>query len=81
MENIMEKGLHKFRELFAQLGRANDDASIARFIDDYAPLRADVKLADAVFWTASQAAFLREVVEEDGDWAEIVDALDTALRG
>jgi len=40
-----------------------------------------VKIADAPFWTPAQAAFLREKLNEDADWAELVDQLSAALRG
>jgi hypothetical protein len=34
----------------------------------------------ASFWTQAQASFLREAIEEDADWAELVDQLDVMLR-
>ena len=76
----METFAHQFKELFQQLGLPSDPASIAQFIARHAPLPAATKLADAPFWTSSQASFLCEQVQEDADWAEVVDALDNALR-
>ena len=76
----METFAHQFKELFQQLGLPSDPAAIAHFIARHAPLSAAVKLADAPFWSPAQASFLREEVEEDADWAEIIDALDNALR-
>ncbi|TBT33456.1 DUF2789 family protein, partial [Vibrio parahaemolyticus] len=35
---------------------------------------------EASFWTHSQAAFLKQAIEEDADWAELVDQLDVMLR-
>ncbi|NMU76583.1 DUF2789 family protein, partial [Vibrio parahaemolyticus] len=32
------------------------------------------------FWTMSQANFLKQAIEEDADWAELVDQLDVMLR-
>ena len=32
------------------------------------------------FWTAEQAAFLREARQEHSDWAEVVDELNCLLR-
>ena len=52
-----------------------------QFIIANSPLASDVELADAPFWTASQAAFLKEEKLEDADWAELVDHLNLALRG
>jgi len=47
----------------------------------HSPLKPDLKLADAFFWTASQKAFLREEILDDADWAEVVDELNLMLRG
>ncbi|WP_435750607.1 DUF2789 domain-containing protein [Thauera sp. AutoDN2] len=77
----MEKPIHVFSDLFAQLGLPNDAASIESFIRTHAPLAEAVKLCDAPFWTTAQAAFLREQLANDADWAELVDQLSVALRG
>jgi hypothetical protein len=37
-------------------------------------------MADAFFWTKSQAEFLRDEILDDADWAEVVDQLDVLLR-
>jgi hypothetical protein len=37
-------------------------------------------LQDAPFWSESQSHFLEEGLEEDSDWAEIIDELDAMLR-
>jgi Protein of unknown function (DUF2789) len=76
----MEKSFHRFSELFAQLGLRMSDADIKTFLQTHSPLPGDVLLADAPFWTPTQAALLREEVQEDADWAEVVDQLNTALR-
>lgn len=76
----MEKPVHVFQDLFAQLGLANDPAAIDSFIKAHAPLADTIKLADAPFWTAGQSAFLREKLADDADWAELVDQLNAALR-
>ena len=77
----MDQTVHPFSELFAQLGLPADERAIRQFIAAHAPLRSDLDLADAPFWTASQAAFLKEEKLEDADWAEVVDQLNLALRG
>ena len=77
---LMDAPFHRFSELFAQLGLANDAAAVERFIAEHAPLDGDVRLEDAPFWTAAQAQFLREAMGEDSDWAELADQLNTALR-
>ncbi len=76
----MEKTIHTMTNLFAQLGLPNSNDEIAAFIKTHSPLPEAVKLADAPWWTPSQASFLREELAEDADWAEIVDQLNAALR-
>jgi len=77
----METPMHTMNNLFAQLGLPSDAAAIDSFIAEHAPLASGIELADAPFWTEAQANFLREEIHEDADWAEIVDQLDTRLRG
>ncbi len=76
----MEKSFHRFTELFAQLGLPMDEAGIREFLKTNSPLAPQVLLADAPFWTSAQAALLREELQEDADWAEVVDRLNVALR-
>ncbi|MDD2871997.1 MAG: DUF2789 domain-containing protein [Azoarcus sp.] len=76
----MENPIHEFKDLFEQLRLPSDKDSITSFIDRHRPLSHDIKLSDAPFWSTSQAAFLREELLEDADWAEVVDRLDVALR-
>jgi hypothetical protein len=66
--------------LFAQLGEANDELSITRFIKNPAPLESNVQLHEAAFWTAAQAGFLREATLDDAEWAAIVDSLNSQLH-
>lgn len=76
----MEHPVHPFSELFEQLGLASDDASIKAFLERHAPLPPAMALYEAPFWSPSQAAFLEAALEEDADWAEVVDHLDASLR-
>lgn len=76
----MERPVHTLSNLFAQLGQPDDEAAIARFIASHRPLPDDVLLHEAIFWTPSQACFLREAIVEDADWAELVDDLNARLR-
>ena len=76
----MESPLHNMSKLFAQLGQANDEAAIARFIERHSPLADSVQLHEAAFWTPSQAALLREALLDDADWAGVADELNTGLR-
>jgi hypothetical protein len=75
----METSFHHLSDLFSQLGLPSDPAEVARFIREQGPLPAGVALADAPLWSRSQAAFLREQLADDADWAEVVDALNALL--
>ncbi|MDN7143994.1 DUF2789 domain-containing protein [Pseudomonas sp. JQ170] len=76
----MEAPNHKFSELFKQLGLPDDPVGIDQFITSHSPLKGDIKLVDAPFWTPAQKAFLQESVNEDADWAVMFDQLNEALR-
>lgn len=76
----MDTSKHTFSTLFDQLGLPSDTASIEQFIARHAPLPQEMALHDAPFWTNSQASFLEEGIEDDSDWAEIIDELDAQLR-
>jgi hypothetical protein len=68
------------QSLFAQLGEPDDAAAIARFIAKNGWLAAGTPLHQAPFWSPSQAAFLREAIVQDANWAAVVDALNTQLH-
>ena len=76
----MDLSRHALTDLFDQLGLPSSAADIERFVATHRPLPHGTLLADASFWTPSQARFLREELEEDADWAELVDELDAMLR-
>jgi hypothetical protein len=76
----MNKPIHQFSELFAQLGLPNDNHSIAHFLINHASMADSERLPDAPYWTLSQAAFLRESLTHDSDWTGLVDQLSAALR-
>jgi hypothetical protein len=76
----MEHPNHPFTELFEQLGLASDPESIKRFIERNAPIPEEIPLPDAPCWNEAQAEFLREAIEADADWAEVVDHLNASLR-
>ncbi|MBC3258290.1 DUF2789 domain-containing protein [Pseudomonas paralactis] len=77
----MESPLHSLPALFKQLGLPDDPVSIEQFVASHSPLKPELKLADAFFWTDSQRAFLREEILDDADWAVVVDELNLMLRG
>ena len=76
----MEPSIHRFSDLFAQLGLPSDERAIQQFIADHAPLDGAVRLHDAPFWAAAHARMLHEMTAADADWAALVDELDAALR-
>jgi Protein of unknown function (DUF2789) len=76
----MERPVHSLSALFAQLGQPDDEKSIMQFIERHRPLADDVLLHEAQFWTPSQAAFLREAIACDADWADVADELNVELR-
>lgn len=76
----MDTTKHTLTTLFEQLGLPSDQVSIEDFIAKYSPLPAEIALQDAPFWSDSQSSFLEEGLEEDSDWAEIIDELDARMR-
>ncbi len=77
----MELANHTVADLFRQLGLPDGEAEIEHFVAAHRPLPDTVRLADAAFWTTAQAQFLRDEINEDADWAEVVDQLNLMLRG
>lgn len=75
----MDSPFHSFENLFLQLGLDNSPEAIERFVRQHS-LPSDMPLADAPFWTDTQAAFIRESLNEDSDWAEVVDQLNAQLH-
>ncbi|MFW7522974.1 DUF2789 domain-containing protein [Vibrio ostreicida] len=76
----MEMHQHGLPDLFQQLGLDSSDENIKDFVNSHSSLVVGTVLHEAFFWSPSQAAFLREAIEEDADWAELVDQLDAMLR-
>lgn len=71
---------HNLLNLFEQLGLPTEAHAVAHFIERHSPLPPAMPLADAPFWSPAQAAFLREEVLDDADWAEVVDELNVRLH-
>ncbi len=76
----MQQQFHSFSELFSQLGLDADEDAIEAFLKQHSPLARDIDLPDAPFWSSAQSQFLQEALLTDSDWAEMVDALNLALR-
>jgi hypothetical protein len=75
----MDTSRHGIEDLFMQLGLPSSEASIDAFISNH-HLPTDTPLEQAAFWSAGQAQFIHEALEDDADWAEVVDQLDAQLR-
>jgi len=76
----MQAPLHQMKHLFAQLGLPSDKVAIDGFIATHSPLPSTMRLSEAPFWSAGQAAFLEEGIQVDADWAEVIDALNGQLH-
>ncbi|MBO1925049.1 DUF2789 domain-containing protein [Thiomicrorhabdus sp. 6S3-12] len=76
----MELPDHTLNALFAQLGLPDSDNDIDNFIERHKGVDKATPLAQAAFWNEGQAAFLSQAIQEDADWAEVVDHLDALLR-
>lgn len=75
----METPNHQLSDLFSQLGLPDDAASIEAFVASHRPLADGVRLADAPFWSVSQAQLLRQKLADDADWVGLVDTLNAML--
>ena len=76
----MDTSFHSLASLFDQLGLDSTEIAIETFIAKNRPLAGHITLCQADFWNSSQASFLSQGIEEDADWAEIIDQLDALLR-
>ena len=76
----MESPTHDLKGLFDQLGLDSNDNAIDDFIASHSPLPDAKKLIDAEFWSPQQAAFLKEQLREDADWARAVDDLNLRMH-
>ncbi|TWI53721.1 uncharacterized protein DUF2789 [Pseudomonas duriflava] len=76
----MELPVKDLTTLFDQLGLDSDEASIEAFIAQHYPLPDDMKISEAPFWSAGQAAFLKEEIMKDAEWEPIVDELNVRLH-
>ena len=68
------------KDLFLQLGLPKDQQKIDSFINQHNGLDENIRIENASFWTESQATFLRTSLQEDAEWAELIDQLSAMLR-
>ena len=77
----MHSGIHPMTELFDQLGLSSDADAIAAFIKSHYPLDMNTRFYDAPFWSTAQAAFIKQQMASDGDWAILQAALAARKAG
>ncbi len=65
--------------LFDQLGLPSSHREIDTFINQH-NIEPQIHLVDAQFWSLAQKHFLKEALEEDATWSEVIDQLDALLR-
>lgn len=75
----MEAFNHNLTNLFSQLGLDNSTEFIEYFLRTHS-LTPSQKLVDATFFTLAQQQFIHEAQQQDADWCEVIDQLDTSLR-
>ncbi|GIU34380.1 DUF2789 domain-containing protein [Shewanella schlegeliana] len=75
----MDTTTNNLPNLFLQLGLTNEEAAIEAFIREHS-LPDTMQLHEAPFWSASQKHFLVESFNQDAQWSEVIDQLDTLLR-
>ncbi|WP_428034059.1 DUF2789 domain-containing protein [Amphritea sp.] len=76
----MDRSAHTMNTLFEQLGMPGDDSYIDQFIRTHTLFSQQVKLSEATFWNNSQANFIKECLETDSDWSDVVDELNSRLH-
>ena len=76
----MQSSSPDLTSLFQQLGLPAESAEVVAFVNQHTPVAECLALADAPFWNLGQATFLREQLEADAEWAEVIDQLDLLLR-
>lgn len=75
----MDTPFHRLCDLFRQLGLPDEPAAVERFIAIHRPLPNGVPICNAPYWSPSQAQFLREQMQADADWSEVIDSLAVRL--
>ncbi|QTH63951.1 DUF2789 domain-containing protein [Psychrosphaera ytuae] len=75
----MDTSNHNLTTLFEQLGLDGTRSGIYHFVKEHR-IPDDMTIDEASFWTDAQRSFLRDSLDTDGDWSEIVDQLDAMLR-
>ncbi len=75
----MDTSAHNMNTLFEQLGLDGTRSGIYHFVKEHR-IPDDMTIDEASFWNDSQRSFLRDSLENDAEWCEVVDQLDAMLR-
>jgi hypothetical protein len=75
----MEQFQHDLSHLFRQLGLNDSNDFIQAFILKH-QLTQQQHITDAPFFSTTQRGFIKECQEQDADWCDVIDQLDTLLR-
>jgi hypothetical protein len=75
----METISHDIGNLFLQLGLPSGAQDIDQFVGHH-KLPHGIALHNAPYWNASQALFLKQAIECDSEWSEVVDQLAVRLN-
>ncbi len=76
----MGRSIYSLASLFDQLGLDSSEKGIEVFISSHAPLPSEMELHEAGFWNSSQVAFIKQAINDDAEWTDLVDHLDIMLR-
>lgn len=68
----------RMTNLFRQMGLDSTPEGVAEFISNH-QLQPKTHITDAPFWSGSQRALLKELLDSDADWAIVVDELSASL--
>lgn len=67
-------------DLFVQLGLNSSDEAIEAFVAKHKGMNKSRHIEEAPFWDESQAEFLRQALQDDAEWAPIIDELNVQLH-
>ncbi|WP_067095381.1 DUF2789 family protein [Marinomonas atlantica] len=76
----METHEHSLSALFEQLGLDSSEQGIETFISESDSIPEGMLLWEAPIWSEPQAQMLKQMKDEDADWATVVDELDLMMR-
>ncbi|MCU7555837.1 DUF2789 domain-containing protein [Alteromonas sp. ASW11-19] len=68
------------QDLFVQLGLDSSDEAIDNFIEKHRGMNDSRHIEEAPFWNDSQSEFLKSALEDDAEWAEVIDQLNVQLH-